>query len=95
MVQAKGLWDGGTTMSRPAKKLDVKKCALGECGVEFTPLVYWQICCSKDHAKRLRYLRRQHRIREALEVADASEGAEGVSGMAGFSGRGVPNGDKR
>jgi len=77
---------------RIAKKLDVKKCALGECGIEFTPLVYWQICCSKEHAKKLRYLRRQHRIKEALEVVDASEAPDGVTGM---SGRGIPNGDKR
>lgn len=82
--------NGGTM--RIAKKLDIKKCALPECGIEFTPLVYWQICCSKDHAKRLRYLRRQHRIKEALEVAEASEGAEGVTGL---SGGGIPNGNKR
>lgn len=88
MMETKGLGarNGGTM--RIAKKLDVKKCALAECGIEFTPLVYWQICCSKDHAKRLRYLRRQHRIKEALEVVDASE-----SGL-GLTGRGVPNGDK-
>lgn len=82
--------NGGTM--RIAKKLEDKKCALGECGVTFTPLVYWQICCSKEHAKKLRYLRRQHRIKEALEVAEASEGADGVT--TGLSGRGVPNGSK-
>jgi len=95
MVQTKGLRVGGVETMRIAKKLDVKKCALPECGIEFTPLVYWQICCSKDHAKRLRYLRRQHRIKEALEVVDASEGAEGVTGATGMSGRGIPNGSNK
>lgn len=83
MVQTKGLRVGGK-MSKG--KLEVRKCALGECGIEFTPSVYWQICCTKEHARRLRYLRRMTRIREALEVAEASEG--------GMAGSGIPNGDK-
>ena len=95
MVETKGLRVGDGESMRIAKKLEDKKCALGECGITFTPLVYWQICCSKEHAKKLRYLRRQHRIKEALEVAEASEGVEGVTGAAGMAGKGIPNGDKR
>lgn len=54
-----------------------KICALeefGECAVSFIPKVEWQLCCSKDHASRRRWLNRKARIKVALAIMKETVG---------------------
>lgn len=55
--------------------LEMKKCALsefGECDNQFVPTVYWQKCCTKEHGRRLRWLRRKARITKALNKMEGN-----------------------
>lgn len=37
-------------------------CALLECNRPFNPKRSWQVCCCKEHGRRLRYVRRRDRL---------------------------------
>jgi hypothetical protein len=37
-------------------------CELPECHVSYVPNRPWQKCCSKEHGRKLRYLRRKMRL---------------------------------
>lgn len=45
-------------------------CALPSCGKEFVPNREWQKCCCEDHARKLRWKRRQERVRAALAATE-------------------------
>lgn len=50
-------------------------CALEEyreCSARFKPVVYWQLCCSKEHSRRRRWLKRKHRIKVALAAIEGN-----------------------
>ena len=68
-------------MTRVNREVE-KKCGLADCQKLFIPKVPWQLCCSLEHAKRLRYLRRKHRIMLALEAQERLEAsAEGAASL--------------
>jgi len=45
-----------------------KLCALPGCHTSFIPKREWQICCTKKHNNRLRYLRRKAKLKATVEV---------------------------
>lgn len=56
--------------------MEAKLCALSEykeCYKEFVPINYWQKCCSKKHAQRLRHLKQQAKVKLALQLMDKVE----------------------
>jgi hypothetical protein len=41
-------------------------CQLPDCSISFIPTRPWQLCCSKDHGRKLRYLRRKEKQAKLL-----------------------------
>ena len=45
-----------------------KLCKLPGCNVSFVPKRAWQKCCSVEHGRKLRYLRRKEKLRPTVTV---------------------------
>jgi len=48
--------------------INARVCALKGCGLVFKPKRSWQVCCSKEHSRKMRYLRRKERLRPTVTV---------------------------
>jgi hypothetical protein len=55
---------------------EIKKCKLEECGKEFTPTVYWQHFCCKNHADKARHKRYAAKLKRAVAVMEKVEKGE-------------------
>lgn len=50
-----------------------RKCALDSCNVIFTPVVYWQVFCTKKHANKARKIRHRERVKKAMQMLNNYE----------------------
>lgn len=60
--------------------VEIGRCALPSCGAPFIKRVYWQVCCSVQHGRQLRYVRRKARVSAALKAVERVEREEGYNG---------------
>ena len=54
--------------------INARVCALKGCGLVFKPKRSWQVCCSKEHSRKMRYLRRKERVEKAMRLVTETQG---------------------
>ena len=60
--------------------INARVCALKGCGLVFKPKRSWQVCCSKEHSRKMRYLRRKERVEKAMKLVRVNDSIAGSDG---------------